>query len=104
MPQEENDTPTLLIEGLMVKPCGLTSASMVFELFPLESSSMQVCFSIDWVSRHMIDMCTLEGKYLACINGDTTDTSENLYEQWHEHVWLLYDAFSTHGGAWDFSM
>ena len=38
IPQKENDTSSLLVEGLMVKPCGLTSASLVVELF-----SMQVC-------------------------------------------------------------
>ena len=49
----------------------------------------------------MIEMCALEGKHLSCINGETFDTLEKLYEQWHEHAWLLYDAFSLHGGAWD---
>ena len=49
----------------------------------------------------MIEMCALEGKNLACINGDTFDTSKKLYEQWNEHVWLLYDSFSIHGGVWD---
>ena len=62
---------------------------------------MKFCPSIDWVARHMIEMCALEGKHLACINGETLDTSKKLYEQWNEHVWLLYDAFSIHGGAWD---
>ena len=36
MPQEENDTSTLPVEGLMVKPCVLTSALVVVELFPPE--------------------------------------------------------------------
>ena len=81
MPQEEHDTPTLIVEGLMFKPCGLTSASMVFELFPLESFNMQVCLSIDWVARHMIEMCTLDSKYLACINRETLETLEKLYEK-----------------------
>ena len=49
----------------------------------------------------MIEMRVLEGKHLACINGETLDTSKKLYEQWNEHVWLLYDAFNIHGGAWD---
>ena len=80
----------------MVKPCGLTSASLVVELF-----SMQVCFSIDWVARHMIEMCTLEGKHLVCINRETLDTLEKMYGQRHDHVWFLYDALSIHGGAWD---
>ena len=34
MPQEENDTSTLLVEGLMVNPCGLISELLVAELFP----------------------------------------------------------------------
>ena len=46
-------------------------------------------------------MFALEGKNLACINGEKLDTSKKLYEQWNEHVWLVYDAFSIHGGAWD---
>ena len=49
----------------------------------------------------MIEMCALECKNIACINGETLDTSKKLYEQWHENLWLLYDAFSIHGGAWD---
>ena len=73
LPQEEHDTPTLIVEGLMVNPCGLTIASVVDELFPLESFSMKFCPSIDWVARHMIKMCALEGKNVACINGDTLD-------------------------------
>ena len=101
MPQEEHDTSTLPVEVLMVKPCGLTSELVVAELFPPESFSMKVCLSIDWVARHIIEMCALEGKHLACINGETLDTSKKLYEKWHENVWLLYDAFSIHGGAWD---
>ena len=47
MPQEEHDTSTLPVDGLMVKPCGLTSESIVFELFPLDSFIMQVFLSID---------------------------------------------------------
>ena len=101
MPQEEHDTSTLLVEGLMVNPCGLVSALVAEELFPHESFSMKFCTSIDWVARHMIEMCTLEGEHLAYINGDTLDTSKKLFEQWNEHVWILYDAFSIHGGAWD---
>ena len=101
MPQEEHDAFTLLVEVLMVKPCGLTSELVVSELFPLESFSMKVFMSIDWVARHIIEMCALEGKHLACINGETLDTSKKLYEKWHENVWLLYDAFSIHGGARD---
>ena len=101
MPQEEHDTSTLPVEVLMVKPCGLKSALVVAELFPPESFSMKVCPSIDWVARHMIELCALEGKNLACINGDTLDTSKKLCEQWNEHVWLLYDAFNIHGGEWD---
>ena len=49
----------------------------------------------------MIEICALEGKNLACINGETLETSKKLYEQWNQHVWLIYDAFSIHGGAWD---
>ena len=75
MPPEEHDIFTLVVEGLMVKTCGLTSASLVVELF-----TMQFYFSIDWVARHMMEMCTLEGKYFSCINGDTSDKSEKLYE------------------------
>ena len=101
MPQQEHDTSTLPVEVLMVKPCGLTSELVVDELFPSESFSMKVCLSIDWVARHIIEMCAPEGKHLACINGETLDTSKKLYEQWHENVWLLYDAFNIHGGAWD---
>ena len=58
---------------------------------------MKVWQSIDWVARHMIEMCALEGKHLSYINGETLDTLEKLYEQWHEHVWILYDSFSIHG-------
>ena len=76
MPQEELDTFTLPFEVLMVKPCGLTSELVVSELFPPESFSMKFCPSIDWVARHMIEMCALEGKNLACINGDTLDISK----------------------------
>ena len=54
MPQEENDTSTLPVEGLMVKPYGLTSALVVAELFQPKSFSLKVCLSIDWVARHMI--------------------------------------------------
>ena len=50
---------------------------------------MKFCLSIDWVARHMIEMCALKGKNIACINGETLDTSKKLYEQWNEHVWLL---------------
>ena len=64
MPQEELDTFTLPVEVLMVKPCGLTSALVLAELFPPESFSMKVCLSIDWVARHIIDMCALEGKHI----------------------------------------
>ena len=77
MPQEEHDTFTLPVEVLMVKPCGLTIALVVAELFPLESFSMKFCMPIDWVARHIIEMCALEGKHLACINGETLDTSKN---------------------------
>ena len=59
----------------MVKPCGLTSASVVVELFPLESFNMEACSPIDWVGTHMIDMCSLEGKHISCINGEELDTS-----------------------------
>ena len=97
MPQEEHDTFTLPVEVLVVKPCGLISALVVAELFPPESFSMKVFPSIDWVARHMIKMCILDGKHLASI----IYTLEKLYEQWHENVWLLYDAFSIHGGVWD---
>ena len=62
----------------MVKPCVLISALVVVELFPLESFSMKVWQSIDWVARHMIEMCALEGKHLACINGETLDTSNKF--------------------------
>ena len=85
MPQEEHDTFTLPIEVLMVKPCGLTSELVVAELFPHESFSMKVFPSTDWVDRHMIEMCALEGKHLSCINGDTLEKSEKLYEQWNGH-------------------
>ena len=71
---KENDTSTLAVEGLMIKPCGLTSASVVVELFPLESFNVEVCSSIHWVARHMIEMCALEDEYLTCINGETLDT------------------------------
>ena len=64
MPSEEHDIFTLLVEGLIVNPCGLTSASLEVELF-----SMQVCLSIDWVARHMMEMSNLEGKHFVCING-----------------------------------
>ena len=101
MPQEERETSTLPVDGLMVKPCGLTIELIVAKLFPPESFSMKFCVPIDWVVRCMIEMCALEGKHIACINGETLDTSEKLYEQWHEHVWILYDAFSIHGGPWD---
>ena len=83
----------------MVKPCGLTSELVVAELFPPESFSMKFFPSIDWVARHMIEMCALEGKNLSCINGETLVTSKKLYEQWNEHVWLLYDAFNIQGGT-----
>ena len=49
----------------------------------------------------MIEMCALEGEHFACINGETLETSKKLYEHWHENVWLIYDAFNIHGGAWD---
>ena len=62
---------------------------------------MKFCPSIDWVARNMMEMCPLEGKHLACINGETLDTSKKLYEQWHERVLLVYDALNMHGGAWD---
>ena len=65
MPQEEHDTFTLPVEVLMVKPCGLTSELVVADLFPSESFSMKFCPSIDWVARHMIEMCALEGKNIA---------------------------------------
>ena len=89
------------IEGLIVKACVLISALVIDRLFPPKLLNMKFCTSIDWVARHMIEMCALEGEHLACINGETLDTSEKLYEQWHEHVWMLYDALSIHGGAWD---
>ena len=73
MPQEEHDTFTLPVEVLMVKPCGLTIALVVSELFPPELFSMKFCSSIDWVARHMIEMCALEGKNIACINRDTLE-------------------------------
>ena len=60
MPHEEHDTPTLQVGGSMVKTRGLTSASIVDKLFPPESFNMKVCSYIDWVARHMIDMCALE--------------------------------------------
>ena len=28
----------------------------------------------------MIEMCALEGEHLTCINGETLDTSQKLYE------------------------
>ena len=49
IPQEEHDTSTLPVEGFMVKPCGLTSALVVVELFPPESFNMKFCSSIDWM-------------------------------------------------------
>ena len=100
MPQEEHDTPTILVEGLMVKPCGLKSASMVVELFPLESFIMQVCLSIDWVARHMMEMCTQEGKYFACMNGDTSYTSKKLYEQFG-NTCQLDDAYTHWVWTWN---
>ena len=51
MPQEENDTSTLPVEGLMVKPCGLEIALVVVELFPPESFSMKFWQSISLQSR-----------------------------------------------------
>ena len=75
LPQEEHETSTLPVDGLMVKPCGLTSAPVVVELFPPGSINMRVCSSIDWVARHMIGMCDLEGKHFAYINGGSLDTS-----------------------------
>ena len=69
---------TTNLTRLMVKPCGLTSALVVVELFPPESFSMKVWQSIDWVARHMIEMCALEGKHLSCINGETLETSEKI--------------------------
>ena len=101
MLQEEHDNPTLPVEGLMVNPCGLTSALVVAGLFPSESFYMKVCSSIDWVARHMSETFALEGKLLACINGETLDTLGKLYEQWYEHVWMLYDSLIIHVGAWD---
>ena len=80
MPQEEHHNPTLPVEGLMFNPRGLISALFVSELFPPESFNMKVCSSIDWVVRHMIEMCALEGKHIACINGETMDTPKKLYE------------------------
>ena len=74
MPQEEHDISTLLVEGLMAKPCGLISALVVDELFPPESFNMKFCASIDWVARHMIEMCALEGKNIAFTDGETLDT------------------------------
>ena len=65
MPHEEHETPILLDEGFMVKTCGLTSSLVVFGLFPLEPFSMEVCSSIEWIARHMIEMCALEGKHIA---------------------------------------
>ena len=57
---------------------------------------MKVCSSIDWVARYMIEMCALEGKHISCINGETLETLDKLYEYWHDHVWLLYDDLSIH--------
>ena len=74
MPQVELDTFTLPVEVFMVKPCGLKSTLVVAELFPPKSFNMKLCWSIDWVARHMIEMCALEGKNLAYINGETLDT------------------------------
>ena len=95
MPPEEHDICILLVEGLMVNLCGLTSASLVVELF-----SMKVYFSIDWVARHMMEMCTLEGKYFACINGDTLDISKNLYEKFGHSCWLD-DAYTHLVWTWE---
>ena len=61
MPQEDQETSTLLVDGFMVKPCGLTSALVVVELFPPESINMRVCSSIDWVYRDIFGMKTLGG-------------------------------------------
>ena len=49
----------------------------------------------------MIDVCTLEGKHISCISGDSLDTSYTLCEQFHGHLWILYDALSIHGWTWD---
>ena len=77
MPQEEHDAFTLLVEVLMVKPCGLTSELVVVELFPLESFSMKFCPSIDWGDRHTIDMCTLDGKYRDFVVRNFTPSSRH---------------------------
>ena len=95
MPPEEHDIFTLTVEGLMVKPCGLTSASLVVELF-----SMQFCLSIYWVARHMMEMWILEDKYFSCINGDTSDTSKKLYEQFGHTCWLD-DAYTHWVWTWN---
>ena len=76
VPQEEHETSTLPVDGLMVKPCGLTSAPVVVELFPPGSINMRVCSSIDWVARHMIEMCAPKGKHFSYVNVGSLDTTE----------------------------
>ena len=79
VPNEEHEICILLVDGLMVNPCGLTSAPVVVELFPPGSINMRVRSSINWEARHMIEMCALEGKNIACINGDSLDTLEKHF-------------------------
>ena len=78
----------------MVNPYGLTSASLVVQLF-----NIQFCLSIYWVARHMMEMWSLEGKYFSCINGDTSNTSKKLYEQFRHTCWLD-DAYSHWVWTW----
>ena len=48
----------------------------------------------------MMEMCTLEGKYFDCINGDTPDTSKKLYGYFGNTCWLD-DSYTHWGWTWD---
>ena len=85
----------------LIRSTNVQLAPGVADCFPLGSVNTSVYSSIDWVAKQMIDMCTLEGKHLACISLDSLDTSYILCDQWHDHLWFLYDALSIHGWTWD---
>ena len=48
----------------------------------------------------MMEMCTLEGKYFACINGDTLDTSKKLDDNFGNTCWLD-DAYTHWVWTWN---
>ena len=48
----------------------------------------------------MMEMCTPEGKYFSCINGDTLDTSKKLDDNFGNTCWLD-DAYTHQGWTWD---